>query len=270
MGGDPGLNLPRELARASELLSGARRIVVLTGAGISAESGVPTFRGPGGIWKSMRPEDLATPEAFARNPALVLEWYAWRRSIVRECTPNPAHHALARLALDAPGRTTLVTQNVDGLHHRAARAEAGSADPAPALPWEVHGAIHRSRCSACGWIDEDPEDVVAPDLPLCPDCRALMRPDVVWFGEMLDPEVLGASFAAAEEADVCLVVGTSALVYPAASVPDVTLAAGGIVIEVNLEPTPLTHRAEVSLLGEAGRLVPALTGLGREPRRKSL
>jgi NAD-dependent deacetylase len=262
VGGDPGLTGGHELARASELLAGAGRVVVLTGAGISAESGVPTFRGPGGMWKSLRPEDLATPEAFARNPALVLEWYAWRRTVVRECRPNPAHHALARLALGEPGRTALVTQNVDGLHHRAARAEAGTADPSPAFPHEVHGAIHRSRCSRCGWIDEDPQDVVAPDLPLCPHCRALMRPDVVWFGEMLDPDVLGASFAAAEEADVCLVVGTSALVYPAASVPEVTLAAGGLVIEVNLEPTPLTPRAEVSLLGEAGTILPALTGFG--------
>ncbi len=266
MVGASSLNRPREIERASALLSGAGRIVVLTGAGISAESGVPTFRGPGGMWKSLRPEDLATPEAFRRDPALVLEWYAWRRALVRECSPNPAHHALARMALEVPGRTTLVTQNVDGLHHRAARAEAGTADPAPAFPHEVHGAIHRTRCSRCGWVDEDPQDVVAPDLPRCPRCAALMRPDVVWFGEMLDPDVLGASFDAAEAADVCLVVGTSALVYPAASVPEVTLAAGGIVIEVNLEPTPLTRRAEVSLLGEAGQLLPALTAYAPAPR----
>jgi NAD-dependent deacetylase len=263
--GRPGLNPPGALERAAGVLSGADRIVVLTGAGVSAESGVPTFRGPGGLWKSHRPEDLATPGAFQRDPALVLEWYAWRRTLVRACTPNEAHQALARLALAAPGRTTLITQNVDGLHQRAARAAAGPADPRPAFPHEVHGAIHRDRCSSCGWIEEHPPDVAAPDLPRCPHCNALMRPDVVWFGEMLDETVLSAAFSAAKAADVCLVVGTSALVYPAASVPEVTRAAGGRVIEVNLEPTPLTPHAEVSLRGEAGRLVPALIASGPWP-----
>ncbi len=251
------------LDRARRMLSDAGRIVVLTGAGVSAESGIPTFRGSGGLWKSHRPEALATPEAFARDPCTVWEWYAWRRGLVAECAPNAAHRALARLALERPGRTTLVTQNVDGLHHRAARGEAGEHNPAPAFPLEVHGAIHRDRCSECGLRDEAPGPVDASSrdtLPLCPGCGALMRPDVVWFGEPLDSDVIGAAFRAAQEADLCLVVGTSALVYPAASVPDVTRSGGGAVVEVNLEPTPLSASADVSLSGPAGTLLPLLTG----------
>ena len=250
-----------DLDRARGLLADAARVVVLTGAGISAESGVPTFRGAGGLWKQHRPEELATPEAFARDPCTVWEWYAWRRDLVARCDPNPGHHALARLALDRPGRTTLVTQNVDGLHHRAARAEARGADPAPAFPLEVHGAIHRDRCHGCGRLDEAPGPVDAArreTLPRCHACGALKRPDVVWFGEPLDADVLGAAFAAAEAADVCLVVGTSALVYPAASVPEVTHAAGGAVVEVNPQPTPLSARARLRLEGPAGLLLPRL------------
>ena len=259
------------MARAREIVAEARRIVVLTGAGVSAESGIPTFRGDAGLWKSHRPEELATPQAFARDPRLVWEWYAWRRDLVSGCEPNPAHHALARLALEQPGRTTLVTQNVDGLHHRAARSEAGGADrggPGPATraedayPLEVHGAIHRDRCSSCGALDSTPAPVdttSADTLPTCA-CGSLMRPDVVWFGEALDPDVIGASFSAAGDADLCLVVGTSAVVHPAASIPEVTRSRGGRVVEVNLEPTPVTGYADVSLLGRAGVLVPVLLG----------
>jgi NAD-dependent deacetylase len=253
-----------EAARARDLVRSAERIVVLTGAGVSAESGVPTFRGAGGLWKSYRPEQLATPEAFARDPRLVWEWYAWRRALVADCAPNPAHVALARLALARPGRTTIVTQNVDGLHHRAARdvaVELGAPSPEPAYPLEVHGAIHRDRCSGCSRLDERPDEVDASaveTLPRCPACGALFRPDVVWFGEALDPDVIGAAFEAARRADLCLVVGTSALVHPAASVPEVTLRAGGTVVEVNLESTPLTPHATTSLLGRAGELLPEL------------
>lgn len=249
--------------RAREIIEGANGIVVLTGAGVSAESGVPTFRGPGGLWKSFRPEELATPEAFARDPRLVWEWYAWRRELVAGCDPNPAHHAMARAALGDGSPVRIVTQNVDGLHHRAAREAVGSlgVDPDPAFPLEVHGAIHRDRCASCARLDDapGPVDSTSPDtLPRCSACGGSMRPDVVWFGEALDPEVIGGAFDAAGEADVCLVVGTSALVHPAASVPSATLAAGGVVVEVNLESTPLTSRAEVSLRGPAGEIVPEL------------
>jgi len=253
-----------DLERARQLVADAERIVVLTGAGVSAESGIPTFRGEQGLWKSHRPEELATPGAFRRDPRLVWEWYGWRRSLVSQCAPNPAHRALAGLALDAPpGRTTLVTQNVDGLHHEAARLEAQErgTSPDPAYPLEVHGAIHRDRCSSCETHDERPGPVDTTSvetLPRCPSCGALMRPDVVWFGESLDPDVIGASMEAAREADLCLVVGTSAVVHPAASVPDVTRRSGGRVLEVNLEATPVTAYADVSLPGEAGKLVPAV------------
>ena len=249
--------------RAREILRAAGRVVVLTGAGVSAESGVPTFRGPDGLWKSFRPEELATPEAFSRDPRLVWEWYAWRRELVEACAPNPAHGAMARAALDRSGSLMIVTQNVDGLHHRAARSavESSNVDPEVAFPLEVHGAIHRDRCSSCSHRDPTPGPVDSTSvdtLPRCPSCGGVMRPDVVWFGEALDARVIGAAFDAAEEADVCLVVGTSALVHPAASIPSATLSAGGTIIEVNLESTPLTPHAAVSLREPAGEVRPDL------------
>jgi NAD-dependent deacetylase len=204
---------------------------------------------------------LATPEAFARDPRLVWEWYAWRRALLAECVPNRAHVALAGLALKRTG-ATLVTQNVDGLHHRAADAVAGGhEDPTTAYPLEVHGAMHRDRCSRCGRRTPGRSDVDASSaatLPHCGACEGMLRPDVVWFGEALDPEVIGAAFEAARRADVCLVVGTSAVVYPAASVPEFTSQAGGIVIEVNPEATPLSRMAAVTLRGPAGELVPTV------------
>jgi NAD-dependent deacetylase len=255
-----------DVALARSMLAGAHRIVVLTGAGISAESGIPTFRGPHGLWKSFRPEDLATPEAFERDPCLVWEWYAWRRALVARCEPNPGHLALASLALSRPGRTTLVTQNVDGLHHRAARAVGDAVPDRPAqaaFPIEVHGALHRDRCSGCGRRSEGTDSVDASSvktLPSCSACGGLLRPDVVWFGEALDPDVINSAFLAAAEADVCLVVGTSALVHPAAALPEHTADAGGSVIEINLDPTPISRIAAISLRGEAGKLVPNVVG----------
>lgn len=250
-----------DIVAARDAIGRAQRVVVLTGAGISAESGVPTFRGHGGMWKSRRPEELATPEAFARDPRLVWEWYAWRRDLVGACQPNAAHLALARFALERPG-TLLVTQNVDGLHHRAAELAAGTGeDPSGAYPLEVHGALHRDRCSGCGrqtpalaQVDASGVDT----LPRCTTCASLLRPDVVWFGEALDADVLARAWKGAGEADLCLVVGTSAVVYPAAAVPEVTLAHRGAVIEVNPEATPLTAKATWSLRGSASGVVPHL------------
>jgi NAD-dependent deacetylase len=254
--------LSDDVAAARDALTRAERVVVLTGAGVSAESGVPTFRGAAGLWRSFRPEELATPEAFARDPRLVWEWYAWRRDLLARCAPNAAHLALARWALEQPGSVLLVTQNVDGLHHRAADLVAGDArDPAPAYPLEVHGAIHRDRCSGCGRRSAASSSVdtsTRETLPRCTSCASLLRPDVVWFGEALDGELLETVWEAAGRADVCLVVGTSAVVYPAAAVPDVTLAHGGTVIEVNPEVTPLTARAAWSLRGSAASVVPRL------------
>jgi NAD-dependent deacetylase len=245
--------------RARDLLHEGSAVVVLTGAGVSAESGVPTFRGAGGLWKEFRPEDLATPEAFARDPRLVWEWYAWRRTLVAACAPNAAHRTLAEWALRSR-KVTIVTQNVDGLHARAAREAAGNGDAAAALPVEVHGSLLRDRCSGCGARSEPVTVDVSSlaRLPRCARCEALLRPDVVWFGEMLDEGVLARADAAAVTADVCLVVGTSALVHPAASLPLRTRAHGGVVIEVNPEETPLTRVAEISIRGRAAEVIPML------------
>jgi NAD-dependent deacetylase len=245
--------------RARDLLRAATHVVVLTGAGVSAESGVPTFRGAGGLWKQFRPEDLATPEAFVRDPRLVWEWYAMRRDTVVACEPNAAHRAMASFALTRRSMT-IVTQNVDGLHARAARAEAGSADATAAMPLELHGSILRDRCSGCDARSEPvPVDASsAATLPRCASCGELLRPDVVWFGEMLDAGVLSAADAAAARADVCLVVGTSALVYPAAALPLRTRDRGGAIIEVNPEETAISAMAEVSIRGSAAGVVPGL------------
>ncbi len=264
------------LGEARAVLSAARRVVVLTGAGMSAESGVPTFRGTGGLWRNHDPSKLATPEAFQEDPRLVWEWYAWRRSLVAACAPHEGHLALARYALSRPGEVTLITQNVDGLHEvaaiEAARTRtsevadrAGRADASPALPLNLHGSLFAVRCTRCGVrrphrgaIDTTGVDV----LPRCAECGGLLRPDVVWFGEALDPTVIARAVRSAREADACLVVGTSALVHPAASLPGMTIEAGGRVLEVNLEVTPLTPLATIHLRGRAGEVLPRVLAEG--------
>ncbi len=234
------------LGESARRLGGATRVLVVTGAGISAESGVPTFRGPEGLWRQYRPEDLATPEAFARDPRLVWEWYAWRRERIAPLRPNAAHDALVRLEGRAP-EFLLATQNVDGLH-----AMAGSRRMV-----ELHGSIWRTRCTACAESGED-RRVPLPDLPPRCACGALRRPDIVWFGEALPEAATEAAFAAAHAAEVVLVIGTSSVVYPAAALPQVGRAAGAFVIEVNPEETPLTPLAHAALRGPAALLVPRL------------
>ena len=240
---------------ARRLVREARRVVALTGAGISAESGVPTFRDADGLWKSYRPEELATPEALARDPRTVLEWYAWRRARLADCRPNAGHRALARFFLRR-GVAGIVTQNVDGLHTRAALEEAGETPATAALPIELHGAVVRDRCDGCGrrW----PAEPLGATLPRCGDCGGLRRPDVVLFGETLDEGLLDRARHRAERADLCLVIGTSAVVYPAAALPLATLRAGGAIMEVNPRRTELTGAAAVALRGEAGTVLPAL------------
>src|SRR5688572_29364545 len=234
-------------AEAAARLRAAHRVLVLTGAGVSAESGVPTFRGPEGLWRAFRPEDLATPEAFARDPRLVWEWYAWRREKIAACAPNAAHRALVALEARAP-QFLLATQNVDGLH-----ALAGSRRLV-----ELHGSLWRVRCTGCGHAAARRDDL-GPLPPSC-SCGSTLRPDVVWFGETLPPEALQRAFDAAREAEVVLVVGTSSLVHPAAAIPEAALFAGAYVVEVNPEPTPLSDRATVSLRGRAAEVVPWLVG----------
>ncbi len=235
-----------EIAAAADRLAKAERVAVLTGAGISAESGVPTFRGPGGLWENHRPEELATPQAFAADPELIWRWYHWRRGLIADCRPGPAHLALARLE-QRTADFTLITQNVDGLH-----AAAGSR-----RLLEIHGSIWQVRCQACGRQYRE-TSLELPTLPACRQCGGLLRPAVVWFGESLDPELLRRALAAARACQVMLVVGTSAVVQPAAGLAMVAKEAGAVVIEINLEPTPHSGQVDLSLRGRAGRLLPAV------------
>jgi NAD-dependent deacetylase len=228
------------IAAAREWIAAARRIAVLTGAGISAESGIPTFRSAGGLWRNYRPEELATPEAFARDPKLVREWYQWRRGIVRNAQPNAGHRAIADLERHTP-EFLLITQNVDDLHERA-----GSRHIA-----KLHGAILIDRCVECG------REMPATDRDHC-ECGGWLRPGVVWFGEALPaaPFQLAEEFAAT--ADLLLVVGTSAVVYPAAGLIPLARQSGAKVIEVNLEETAMSGAAELSLRGPAAELLPQI------------
>ncbi len=229
-----------------EALRDARSVAALTGSGISAESGVPTFRdAQTGLWARYDPQELATPEAFARDPELVWSWYAWRRDLVEGAEPNAGHRALADLERRVPV-FSLVTQNVDGLHQ-----EAGSSNVV-----ELHGSIRRSRCPAEN-VTVEPYD--ADQLPpLCPNCGSPLRPDVVWFGEALPVARLEAASEAARSCDLLLSVGTSGLVYPAASLPYEALESGAIVVEINPERTPLSPSADFSLRGRAGEVLPEL------------
>jgi NAD-dependent deacetylase len=239
-----------DLEKASRLLTDATAISVLTGAGVSAESGVPTFRGEDGLWRRYRAEELATPQAFARDPKLVWEWYDWRRGLIADCRPNPAHLALVEIenrAAAAGGSFHLLTQNVDGLHRLAGSNNLS----------ELHGCLWRVRCLECSGRFED-RRVPIPIVPACEDCGGMLRPDVVWFGESLDSGVLTRAVEAARKCDLMLVVGTSAVVQPAASLAEQAKRAGAAVIEINLEPTPYTGRLDVSLLGRAGEILPAL------------
>lgn len=245
-------------------LCGARSAMALTGAGISAESGIPTFRDPGtGLWSQYSPEEFATPRGWRRNPRLVWGWYTHRRRLARAAQPNAGHLALARLA-DLYSDFTLVTQNVDGLH-----ARAGSRDVV-----ELHGSLFRFRCSVEETpvayddpLDADPEAMAAlergetPEVPRCPACGEMLRPDVVWFEEPLPGEPYAAADAAASACDVCFVVGTSALVWPASMLPLFAQRHGALLVEVNPEATELTSRADLSLRGPAGTILPRLVAL---------
>jgi NAD-dependent deacetylase len=234
-----------EIDAVRRRLETARRITVLTGAGVSAASGVPTFRGAGGLWRNQQAQQLATPEAFARDPVLVWEWYAWRREVIAGCEPNAAHHAISRWS-ERPG-FTLITQNVDGLHERA-----GTRDVV-----RFHGSIWRLRCAdACGRAEWD--DLRVPLVPLpprCPACGALARPGVVWFGETIPP---GAAHAAqaATACDVFLSVGTSSLVYPAAGLVAEARRHGAFTVEIN--PDTTEAGVDVAIAAPAEVVLPLL------------
>src|SRR5688500_4946510 len=228
-------------------LAQARAVTVVTGSGISADSGVPTFRGADGLWKTFREEDLASPQAFALDPHLVWEWYNWRREVIATKQPNAAHNALVELERRLESRTgqfRLITQNVDDLHRAAGSRRV----------IEIHGNIWRVRCTGCGCV-EDNREVPIQILPLCTRCRAVLRPHIVWFGEALADHDLRASYEALESCEVLLIVGTSGMVYPAASFGPVAKAAGAYVVELNLDTTPYTDVVDCSFQGRAKDLV---------------
>ena len=256
-----------------EAMQDALHIMVFTGAGVSAESGIPTFRDAlDGLWARFNPAELATPEAFDANPALVWHWYEARRHKVLEARPNPAHHAIAALAGKVP-RLTLVTQNVDDLHERA-----GSTDVI-----HLHGSLHAPRCRRCqrAWQApstpdrstpdhqetlEAPVDQASelPDPPRCPDCSDFIRPGVVWFGEMLPEDGLAQALAAAQDCDVLISVGTSGMVWPAAQLPWQAFEQGACIVQVNPHPTELDPVAHANLHGAAGEWLPQLLALRNE------
>lgn len=243
------IELPSEVTElVCQLRDSLGSICILTGAGISAESGVPTFRdAQTGLWAKYSPEELATPEAFLRDSKLVWDWYSWRRDLVSKAEPNAGHEALAKLEAMWSGEFLLVTQNVDGLHARAGSREIV----------EVHGSIARTRCHSCRTEAEswDERDDAAP---LCHACDGLLRPDVVWFGESLPDAAIQRAFTTAECADLVMSIGTSALVYPIAALPQRALQAGAKVIEINPSVTPLSSAADYSLRASAGAVLPQL------------
>jgi NAD-dependent deacetylase len=234
------------LTRLRELLNRATRVTVLTGAGVSAESGIPTFRGPEGLWNNYRPEDLATPEAFARDPELVWRWYDWRRGIVAKARPNAAHLALA--ALERERSVSVITQNVDGLH-----AQAGSRELI-----ELHGNIWKIRCADCAAITTNTEVPLRALPPRCARCKRLVRPHIVWFGEAVDPYDYQRSVEMTRSADLFLVIGTSGLVHPAASLARLARTAGVPVVEINPDSTPNTPLADLVIPDRASEVFTAL------------
>ena len=236
-----------ELSAARQVLRGANKIAVLTGAGMSAESGIPTFRSAGGFWQGNRAEDLATPEGFARDPKMVWEWYDWRRATIANSEPNPGHHALAEVQRRST-HFTLTTQNVDGLHERAGSTNV----------LRLHGSIWTIRCLQCSREVEDFRRSLPELPPCCEVCGGMMRPGVVWFGESLPEGVFERACSAVMDCDLFLVVGTSAVVYPAASLVPLARRSDATVIEVNPDETDVSGIADHVLRGPSGEILPEL------------
>jgi NAD-dependent deacetylase len=238
------MDFPSDLVN---LLKKAARVAALTGAGVSQESGLHTFRDAQvGLWAQYRPEDLATPEAFYRDPKLVWDWYMWRREAIKGARPNPGHYALAAMEKHISD-FTLITQNVDGLHRMAGNVNV----------LELHGNITRVRCSVCGVLTEIWDDD-SESAPRCASCNGILRPDVVWFGESLPPAELQKAIDATRECQVFFSIGTSGLVQPAASLAHAAGCNGAVVVEINADPTPLTSNVDFAFHGKSGEILPEL------------
>ncbi len=238
----------KHIQAAAEIIKESKYLIALTGAGISKESNVPTFRGENGLWRNYNAMELATPTAFANNPSLVWEWYSWRQGLIAECEPNPAHNVLVKW--EGKGLLkALITQNVDGLHRRAGSQNV----------LEVHGDLWALKCASCNCVGR--LNAPASGIPPCPQCESHLRPDVVWFGESLDAGIIDQVYVELNKADACLVVGTSALVQPSASFPLIVKKRGGQLIEINVEETSLTGVVDVHLSGMAGKVLPPLDSL---------
>jgi NAD-dependent deacetylase len=238
------INIPEELVG---FLRKAERVAALTGAGVSQESGLHTFRdAQTGLWSQYKPTELASPEAYERDPKLVWDWYAWRREAIKGVRPNPGHYALVDMAQHIPD-FTLITQNVDGLHRMAGSSRVV----------ELHGNLQRVKCASCGQQAEEWEDA-QDEVPRCNVCGGLLRPDVVWFGESLPRAELEIAVEAARACHVFFSIGTSGIVQPAASLAFAARNKGAVVVEINAEPTPLTAKVDYALHGKSGEILPVL------------
>ena len=250
--------MEKDINALRKIIANSEKVSVLTGAGISAESGVPTFRGEGGIWRNYQVTDVATPQAFARDPELVWEFYNWRRNLISDITFNPGHEAL--VALEKQVRDfTLITQNVDGLHR-----EAGSKKVL-----EIHGNLWEVKCTKCGMLTVDRSRDMGR-LPACRECGGLLRPNVVWFGESLDPDILHRAIEAARTCEFMLIIGTSGIVQPAASLAFEAKSGGAVVAEINVEQTPQSGMMDYVLTGEAGNILPRLVQSDRTQKVEGL
>jgi len=236
-------------------LKSSNNILFFTGAGISAESGIPTFRGKDGIWNKFNPSELANFNAFIKNPNLVWEWYQYRRKIINETNPNPAHYAITEFE-KYYSNVSVVTQNVDNLHRRAGNTNV----------YELHGNIERNFCINC-YSPYDENVLNSKEVPKCKNCGGLIRPDVVWFGENLPTEIFAESENKAKFCDICFVIGTSAVVFPAANIPLLAKNNGAFTVEINIEKTEFSSYADLTILGKTGEILPNILSKVKQLRK---
>ena len=228
-------------------MANCNKCVVLTGAGFSAESGVPTFRGKEGLWGKFKPEELATMDAFMSNPQIVWEWYNWRRELMKKVQPNPGHYAITEME-ELIDDFTLITQNVDNLHRIAKTNNI----------LELHGNIHRNKCVKCNLIIDDDIEIIPDNIPTCQSCGGKIRPDVVWFGEMLDTNIINKAFDKSEHSELFFSVGTSAVVHPTTSLPVAAKRSGATLVEINPEETPISYLADHVIRSKSGECLSEL------------